>query len=62
MSLRLRGAEGSVAVSFDEQLVFFRIFGFSSTVSVHIFRFSVGRAERSAGQANAGTLTESAEI
>ena len=45
VSLRLRGGEGSVAVSFDEQLVFFGLFGFSSIVSVHHFRFSVGRAE-----------------
>ena len=45
VSLRLRGGEGSVAVSFDEQLVYFGLFGSRSIVSVHIFRFSVGRAE-----------------
>ena len=45
MSLRLRGGEGSVAVSFDEQLVFFRLFGFSSIVSVDNFRFFVGTNE-----------------
>ena len=45
VSLRLRGGEGSVAVSLDEQLLIFRLLGFSSMVSVHIFRFSVGRAE-----------------
>ena len=39
VSLRLRRGQGSVAVSFDEQLVLFCLFGFSSIVSVNIFRF-----------------------
>ena len=39
----------------------FRLFGFSSIISVHIFCFLVGRAEWSAGPAKTGTLTEFAE-